>query len=316
MGKVYCKSDFEKLEREYKFERLKQKDQEQSNHEQNAGPTSPKTSIARKVGRALSGLWQIVRNPWLLNLVIDNEEDWRKKVIKKYGLESGLPFIDIQDLFPEFEEVVSPYAFLDGSCQPTDLALLRALARKFKAESYLEIGTWRGESVANVAPLVREAVSLNLPDAQMKAMGLSTDYIGLHRYFSENIPNVKHLLANSLTFDFKSLGKAFDLIFIDGDHHYAAVRSDTEKVLVALKKDEGIMVWHDYARSQGQVRWSVLAAILDALPTQMHKHLYYISNTLSAVYLPILNQGVLPRVLNANEKPKKFFEVKLKIVKM
>ena len=316
MSKVYCKSNFKKLDREFKLERLKQEGHAAESFQIEKPLTLPqKQSSMKKLSKALTGLWQIMKNPWLLNHVLDEELYWRKKVVKKHGFSEGLPVIDIEELFPGFDETVAPYAFLDGSCLPTDLALLRALAKKYKAETYLEIGTWRGESVANVAPLVKEAVTLNLPDAEMRAMGMSEEYIDLHRYFSESLPNVTHIQANSLAFDFSSLQKQFDLIFVDGDHHYEAVLSDSAKILKALKPETGMIVWHDYAHNPEQVRWSVLAGMLDGLPSEMHKHLYHISNTMCAVYLPKLDPDISPKTLKANERPGRFFEVKVRAVK-
>ena len=40
--------------------------------------------------------------------------------------------------------------------------------------------------------------------------------------------------------------QSYDLIFIDADHTYGAVKHDTEVMLPLLAPD-GIMVWHDYA---------------------------------------------------------------------
>jgi predicted O-methyltransferase YrrM len=266
-----------------------------------------------KIHKAVSAVFQLVRNPYLLNHVLDEEVYWRKKVVHRFGFSDGLPVIDIADLFPGFSQVVAPYAFLDGSCTPPDLALLRGLAEKYQVGSYLEIGTWRGESVANVAPLVRQAISMNLPDDEMRAMGRGEDYIGLHRFFSEGLPNVVHVQANSRTFDFKSLENTFDMVFIDGDHHYEMVRSDTRKVLGVLTEETGIIVWHDYARNPEQVRWSVLAGILEGLPENMRRHVYHVSNTLCAVYLPNLPKHVKAGKLQPNARPGKWFEVSINV---
>ena len=267
-----------------------------------------------KIQKAIRGLGQIIRHPYLLNHVLDEEVYWRKKVMKYHNYEQGLPAIDISELFPGFTQTVSPYAFLDGSCTPLDLALLRGLAEKYAVVNYLEIGTWRGESVANVAPLVKHAVSVNLSDEEMRAMGRGGDYIRLHRFLSDGLTNVRHVQANSLNFDFGSLGIRFDMVFIDGDHHYEMVRSDTGKVYEVLQQEQGIIVWHDYARNPEQVRWSVLAGILEGMPQQLHRHLYHISNTLCAVYLPQLPNNVRPKPLKANEHPSKYFSVHIKTI--
>ncbi len=264
-----------------------------------------------KIQKAAKGIVQLIRNPYLLNHVLDEELYWRKQVLKHHGADHGLPVIDIVELFPGFTQTVSPYSFLDGSCTPLDLALLRGLAERYAVVNYLEIGTWRGESVANVAPLVEQAVSINLSDEEMRAMGRGEDYIGLHRYFSEGLPNVRHVQANSRSFDFGSLEKRFDMVFIDGDHHNEMVRSDTVKVLEVIQEEKGIIVWHDYARNPEQVRWSVLAGILDGLPEAMRQHVYHISNTLCAVYLPQLPDQVVAKELKANESPKTYFSVQI-----
>ena len=260
-------------------------------------------------------MWQIARNPYLLNHVFDEDVYWKQRVGKEFGFSSGLQVIDISALLPDFRQTVSPYAFLDGSSTPADLALLRGLAEKHQVASYLEIGTWRGESVANMAPLVEQAVSINLPDDEMRSMGLDEDYIGMHRFFSKDLNNVQHIQANSLTFDFASLGKKFDMVFIDGSHHFDAVKSDSMHVAQIIDPEKSIVVWHDYGRNPEQIRWSVLAGILSGFPPELWLKLYHVSNTMCAVYLPDLPDGVEPYALQANVAPKNYFEVTVRAVK-
>ncbi len=265
-----------------------------------------------KFRKAFTAIREIAKNPYLLNHVIDEELFWKKKVMKKHGFELGLPQVKITDLLGDFREKVSPYAFLDGSSSPLDLALLRGLAWNFGVEDYLEIGTWRGESAANMAPLVKNCFTLNLPDESMRQMGLAEDYINLHRFFSQNIPNVTHIQADSLTFDFETLDKKFDMVFIDGDHHYPSVKSDTEKIFRILKDEKSIVVWHDYASNPEKVRWSVLCGILDGCPPRFYKNLYHVSNTLCAVFLPDGIFDGTSSFLKANSIPEIAFEVTIR----
>jgi len=58
----------------------------------------------------------------------------------------------------------------------------------------------------------------------------------------------------------------FDVLFIDGDHRYDYVKNDTAKVFRHLVHNKSIVLWHDYAYSPGQVRYEVLAGILDGVP--------------------------------------------------
>jgi hypothetical protein len=239
-----------------------------------------------KISKAFRALGLIIRNPWLLNKVLEEDKYWKNEVVKKYGFQYGLPVLRAEELFGDFSETVDPFAFLDGGSLPTDLALLKKLVRRFPHCSYFEIGTWRGESVANVASVAEICYTLNLSAGEMKAMGLNQRYIDLHGHYSGNIPNIRHLEGNTLSFDFQSLNRKFNLIFIDGDHHFEMVKNDTEKVFRHLVHENSIVVWHDYARNPETIRYEVLAGILQECPQVFHKHIFHIANTLCAVYLP------------------------------
>lgn len=246
-----------------------------------------------RVSKAIKVIKVLLRNPRCLARILDEEpdaeldEEGKKKeyVIKRYGYEYGLPTIDLLDVFPNFQETVEPYSFLEGSAFPLDLALLRALARKYDHCRYLEIGTYRGESVANVAAIADKCASISLSDDEMRGMGLSNDFIRVHRFFSENCRNVHHIGCDSRKFDFSGLNEEFDLIFIDGDHSYETVKTDTENAFRLLRDSNSVIVWHDYGFSPETVRWSILAAILDGTPEKKRNNLYHISNTMCAVYV-------------------------------
>ncbi len=244
-----------------------------------------------KLFKSITAIGLILRNPWLLNKVLDEEHYWKKKVRGQFGMEDGLPVIHPVELFGDFAETVDPFAFLDGGSLPTDLALLKKLAGRFPGCSYFEIGTWRGESVANVALVAGKCFTLNLSGKEMQEKGLSQRYIDLHRFFSRDLPNVTHLEGNTLTFDFKSLNRKFDLIFIDGDHRYEMVKNDTGKVFRNLVHDKSIVVWHDYARNPETVRYEVLAGILEGCPKALHGQLFHVAHTLCAVCIPGLTGG-------------------------
>lgn len=239
-----------------------------------------------KISKALRALSLIIRNPWLLNKVLEEDEYWKSEVVKKYGLQYGLPVISAEALFGDFSETVDPVAFLDGGSLPTDLALLKKLARRFPHCGYFEIGTWRGESVANVAAVAEICYTLNLSANEMRAKGLNQRYIDLHGHYSKNIDNVRQLEGNTLSFDFQSLNRKFDLIFIDGDHHFEMIKNDTRQIFNNLIHDNSVVVWHDYAFNPEAVRHEVLAGILQGCPQSYHKHIFHIANTLCAVYLP------------------------------
>jgi predicted O-methyltransferase YrrM len=262
--------------------------------------------------KALKALGLILQNPWLLNKVMDEELFWQKKAGKKFGMQDGLPVISPEEIFGDFTETVGPFAFLDGGSLPTDLALLKKLARKIPNCNYFEIGTWRGESVANVAAVAEQCFTLNLSNDEMKAIGLNQRYIDLHRFFSKDLSNVSHLEGNTLTFDFQSLNKKFDLVFIDGDHRFEFVMHDTQKVFANLIHEKSIVVWHDYARNPETVRYEVLNGILEGCPKDFHPHLFHVANTLCAVYIPGFAGG---KKLDPPVIPSGSFHLDLKFIK-
>jgi predicted O-methyltransferase YrrM len=254
-----------------------------------------------KIKKLFRAIGLILGKPYLLNKVLDDESLWRQKV-KRLLQDQKLPEVKLAALSDHDEWSVKPFSFMEGGSLPTDLALLKTLASKFKSCRYFEIGTWRGESVANVAEVAAECVTLNLPDSAMREAGLTEEYINQHGMFSKGISNIVHVEADSAVFDFSGLVKKFDLIFIDGDHHFDSIRRDTENVFKHLVHDRSIVVWHDYAWQPGNVRYETLAAILEGVSAEKHNSLYAVRNTLCAIYYPQNIEAAEPSaVANKNE---------------
>lgn len=239
--------------------------------------------------------------------------DRKDHVIKKYNLPVGLPQIDLLELFPELNETIDNYTYLHGTSHPIDIVILKQLAKRFKSCEYFEIGTWRGESIVNIAPIAAKCVSLSLSNKEMNALGYGEKFTNVQRFFSKNIGNIEHIEANSKTFDFKKWNRKFDLIFVDGDHSYEGVKSDTKNVFDLLKDENSIIVWHDYGTSYEIIDWEVLAGILDGAPTNKHGNLYQISNSLCAVYI---NGKFKTKALDYPTVPDKKFKISISAQKI
>lgn len=263
-----------------------------------------------KIKKFIKAIVLILKKPALLNKVLDDDDINKEEVIEKYNLPHGLKSVHISDLLPDFHETIEPFCYLDGGSTPIDLGLLKGLAKRKTDCTYFEIGTWRGESAANVASVAKQVVTLNLPDKEMLKMGLDKKYIDLHRFFSNDLQNVKHIQANSQTFDYTSLNQKFDLIFIDGDHHYESVKNDTINAFKILKDKNSIIVWHDYGNNPSDIRWDVLRGILDGAPKEKRGNLYRVSNTLCAIYI---NSPVNAQYIESFSVPDKFFSISLKV---
>ena len=262
-----------------------------------------------KIQKFNKAIGRIIKHPYLLNLVLQDESSNKEDVIQKYGLADGLPMLEINELFPDFNEVAKPYAYLSGATMPIDIALLRALAKRYEVQDYFEIGTWRGESVANVAEVVPHCVTFNLPKDEIIKLTDNPLYADLHSFFSKNLNNVEQLYGDSQNYDFGPHFGKYDMVFIDGDHHYESVRKDTETAFKLLKGERSIIVWHDYGLDPETIRWDVMGAFLDGAPADKRKHIYHVSNTLCAVYLP---EDLPTHKLVPYETPHKYFEIEIK----
>ncbi|MVN75878.1 hypothetical protein GO988_06020 [Hymenobacter sp. HMF4947] len=259
---------------------------------------------------ALRALAALARTPALLTEVLAADVPaWRARALAHAanwpGLgPNGLPLVPFAHFVPATApataRTVAPFAFGDGGSLPTDLLLLRALARRQPHCRYFEIGTWRGESAANVAAEAATVHTLNLSPAEMRALHLPERYIELHGHFSRPLPNVTHLHGDSATFDLAGLQASagpFDVVFIDGDHRYVAVRRDTARVFEHLVGPRTVVVWHDANRQPGHPRWEVLAGLLDGLPHGLPGQLVQVGNTLCALYAPQLLPALPPNPL-------------------
>lgn len=139
-------------------------------------------------------------------------------------------------------------------------------------------------------------------------MGLSENYIGMHRFFSTQLKNVTHLQGNSLSFDYGPYKNKMDLIFVDGDHHYRQVLSDTQNVFSLLQTESSVIVWHDYGFDPEQIRYEVLAGILDGCPAEKRPNLYHVANTKCAIFT---RKKFMTHTLKPNQNPDNYFSVTL-----
>lgn len=239
--------------------------------------------LKTKISSIYSIIRKIVKKPKSLFLVLKDESEYEDYLQDKYGIKQ-FKTVDINEFLVEYKAEINHYTFLSGTSFITDLALLTSIAKSYHACEYLEIGTWRGESIMNIAQTAAHCTSINLSPEEIIKLGLPEKYALLHGCMIKNQNNILCIQANSLNFDFSTLNKKYDLIFVDGDHSYEAVKSDTQNVYNLLKDENSIIVWHDYGFDPETARESVISGILDGLPTDAHQYLYHVSNTICAIY--------------------------------
>ncbi len=237
--------------------------------------------------------------------------DYEKMVFDKFKVKQ-LPTIDILDLEPGLKDTINVYSFLPNTSTIPDMLLLRLLARKFKDCAYLEIGSYRGESLASVSEIAKECTSITLSKEELKMFGLSDEEISVQGVFSNNISNITSIYHNSLTFDFDAHKKRYDLLFVDGDHAYESVVIDTRNIFKLLKNEDSIIVWHDYGFDSASVRYDVFAAIIEGTPEEYRKNLYHVSNTMCAIFI----RGNFSTTYTSQQPfPNKIFKIGVEAIK-
>src|ERR1044071_2266273 len=96
-----------------------------------------------KILRRSMGLLLSNRSLFLKNIMRVTKELWsREQAIKKYNLPNGLPVVSLQELFPDFDETVKSYSYLDGTSKAIDIAFIKAMVKSRPNCSYIEFGSW------------------------------------------------------------------------------------------------------------------------------------------------------------------------------
>ena len=107
------------------------------------------------------------------------------------------------------------------------------------AQSYLEIGTYDGFTIAKLAQELPEKTFVTIDDFSEG----SEDHFIHNNFENENVELVKGDSHTSLLFLYEE-GRRFDVIFIDGMHTYEAVAGDFA-FSYPLLTGNGILAFHD-----------------------------------------------------------------------
>jgi len=180
---------------------------------------------------------------------------------------------------------IDDVTFMRGGSGLLDYLFLKALIITFQFQTYLEIGTFMGESIAAVSDLVRKCYSISLPDEDLEPFFKKMGKANFSRYFSYKKKNVVYYTIDSKLFDYHQIDDHIDLVFIDGNHRYEGIIIDTKKIFQFINPEETIVVWHDF-KQQGKYRIETVKAVFDALPKEIHKNIFAVDNNMCGIYIP------------------------------
>lgn len=173
--------------------------------------------------------------------------------------------------------------FIAGGSGVLDYLFLKQIAITSGCREYLEIGTYIGESINILTDCCEKLYSVSLPRDSEKnyfVQSKNPDYMGR---LSEH-EKITHYNTDSKLFDFSKHADTVDLYFIDGDHSYQGVYHDTKNVFTH-KKEDAIVVWHDFKIGQNVYRAEVINAVYDALGKDFD-NVYVTDNNICGIYIP------------------------------
>lgn len=204
--------------------------------------------------------------------------------------------------------------FIKGGSGTLDYAFLKACALYFNSKTYLEVGTYIGESINIISDVCEKCYSVTA--------GKDSPYYMRDWCKNENIPdysdylttasNIYHCYCrDSKEFNYDCIDEKIDLFFIDGDHSYTGVKTDTEKIWNKSKGDS-IIIWHDF-KTDGVT--AVAKAVYDVLGEDNFQNVFCVDNNICGIYIPEhLQKDLDLNSVEFREKPQTLWTYNTKLV--
>lgn len=194
------------------------------------------------------------------------EQNMEKFELDLERAKKHIPSVWFEELFPPviLKEQICLENFFGhiGNIQTEPLCKMCLMVKFFKPKKILELGTYNGMTALNLAlnmPGDSVIYTLDLPKTGEPDLPISEidKYVSrkYHKIFNTETGsyfknrkdlNIIQLYGDSATFDFSSISKNFELIFIDAAHDYEHKRIDTENAFKYISPN-GIIIWDNYA---------------------------------------------------------------------
>lgn len=194
--------------------------------------------------------------------------------------------IDIGELFEHKEITCKEMTFMLGGSGILDYSFLKVIAEKYNCKTYLEIGTYIGESINVLSDCCEKLYSITAE----KESSYSMKYWCMNKNipdYSERLAKsskIKHFYCDSKKFDYSQIDDKIDLFFVDGDHSYNGVYTDTMRIF-KIKHEKSIIIWHDFRGGDYAYNYDVVKAVKDALGEKF-SNVYVTNKNMCGIYLP------------------------------
>lgn len=168
--------------------------------------------------------------------------------------ESKIRELYFTEIFPNSDRISIPIGAINeltGHPNKTDMLYVCGIAKLLGARQIFEFGTYLGRTTYHLTFAHDDAhvTTLNLPPGSDPRYG---KYLGVYFRGTDREQRITQIYCDSLKFDTAPYCGKFDLVFVDGDHSYDAVKNDTTKAFELLRPG-GAIIWHDYAPKSGEL---------------------------------------------------------------
>lgn len=177
--------------------------------------------------------------------------------------------------------------FKSGGSSVLDYIFLKGVMQCFGLHTYLEIGTYIGESINNISTIAEKCYSITVPSEHPASMKAFCKKYGMVDFSNKlvNQPNIIQYLVDSKEFDFSVIGENIDVYFIDGDHSLEGIENDTRKIF-EHKNEKSFVIWHDTKKAGHQINEVTIEAIYRVLGKEGLKNFYICDMNWCGIYVP------------------------------
>ncbi|MFA5059065.1 MAG: class I SAM-dependent methyltransferase [Candidatus Omnitrophota bacterium] len=221
--------------------------------------------------------------------LIDYLKGDRRFLLSSASIENLFPGINDSSLQLPASQVLS------GDSMVLSLAgqlTLAAVCRRLSPNKIFEMGTYRGTSTLIMAMNISAQAKIFTLDIAPEArathqhgtgVGGFSDYMAGDFFLKTPFaPKITQLFGDSRTFNFSSYYGTVDLVFVDADHTYKFVKSDSEHAFKLIRPG-GVIIWDDYIWMADHAECSGVADYLHQKLSE--KKIYRIQGTRLAVYI-------------------------------
>jgi len=209
----------------------------------------------------------------IILLKLLRKKSFRKKLFhseffyEQIMAQSPIPRRSLGDVADPAKLILENFFSRNGNLSPYELLTIASVIKNRSPQRLLEIGTFDGNTTLQMAlncPDNAIIHTIDLPAGEFETTApvlesdlqfMADERKQIRKFQGSSVAHkVRQHFGDSTNFDFSKFTEEglLDVIFVDGGHSYACVKSDTQNALNSLS-DNGCILWHDFTPHFGGV---------------------------------------------------------------